>query len=196
MSQMFEQQFASEQLGFSCTVRQEPAAGSPQVSVSLIASFTQFWSHCRLQQYSKPGVEHTASQIAPLLHDGVLCASKQLSGTAPQLEQYFLASATQTSSHATSQQAGSTVHTRPQQSGLLQPGVLRLVVKQLLTAVEHDACACARPASSISAAASRMEKIAMGLGSRMECSSYQSGARVVSPRVRFRGWSSVAPCRN
>ena len=175
MLQTRSQQVVSLQFGFSCSARHDPVAGSPQVSVSLIASSTQFWSHDTEQQYSRPGTSHTAWQITPLLHDGVGCATKQLSGTAPQLEQNFCARATQTSSHAMSQQAGSMVQTSPQQSGLLQPGARRFGVKQVLVAVEHDACASARPARRTSAAASRAERIAMGLGSRMRARDLKVG---------------------
>ncbi|MDI9402309.1 MAG: hypothetical protein QM516_00415, partial [Limnohabitans sp.] len=67
--------------------------------------------------------------------EGVGCGSKQLSGTAPQLEQNVSASATHSSSHATPQQAGSAVQTSSQQSGLEHPGPRRLTTKQLLGAL-------------------------------------------------------------
>jgi hypothetical protein len=71
--QTVSQHSASRQFGFSCTTRQEPAALSPQSSVSAIACSTQPSSQRTEQQYSKPTEEQTASQIAPLLQDGVAC---------------------------------------------------------------------------------------------------------------------------
>ena len=113
------------------------------------------------QQYSKPWSAHTAWHTRPLLQEGAGCSTKQLSAVAPQVEQNFCAIATHTSSHAMSQQAGSIVHTSPQQSGLLQPGLSRFAVKQLLVAVAHEACACARPAMASAAAVSRIVRSEM-----------------------------------
>jgi len=76
----------------------------------------------------------TASQIAPLLHEGDGCGTKQLSGTPPQFEQNLVARATQRSSHAAAQQAGSMEQTSAQHEGLLHPPARRLGVKQSLVA--------------------------------------------------------------
>ena len=142
-SQVIEQQFgsiahtvlqqsASEQFGFSWGARQLPVAGSPHLSVTSIARLTQSVSHALLQHSGS--IAHTASHTGPVLHDGVGCGSKQLSGTLPQSEQNLVASWTHTSSHATSQHDGSIEQTSAQHDGLLQPGARRLVVKQSLVA--------------------------------------------------------------
>ena len=126
------QQAASAQFGFSWATRQLPVAGSPHLSVSSIARLTQSVSHAVAQHSGS--IAHTASHTGPVLHDGVGCGSKQLSGTLPQSEQNLVASWTHTSSHATSQHDGSIEQTSAQHDGLLQPGARRFVVKQSLVA--------------------------------------------------------------
>ena len=193
-SQPLEQQFGSiaqtswqhsesAQYGRSCAVRQEPAAGAPQLLVSWMAMSTQLWSQPITQQYSKPIVEQTASQTKPSLQEGDGCGVKQLSSIAPQVEQNFFARATQSSSHATSQQTGSIVQTRLQQSGLLQPRPTRLISKQVLVAVSHEVCA--RASIVVAASASTAMAIrAMERRKVMEPVCRSAGTREASCVVR------------
>ena len=132
IAQIFWQQTGSLQLGFSCGTRQLPVAGSPHVSVTMTARATQEASHSALQHVG--WIAQTASHTAPLLQEGDGCGTKQLSGTPPQFEQNLVARATQRSSHAAAQQAGSIEQTSAQHDGLLHPPARRFGVKQSLVA--------------------------------------------------------------
>ena len=132
IAQIFSQQTRSLQFGFSCGTKQLPVAGFPHSLVATTASATQAASHSAVQQVGDEA--QTISQIAPLLQEGDGCGTKQLSGTPPQLEQNLVAIATQRSSHAASQQAGSMAQTSAQHAGLLHPPARRLGVKQSLVA--------------------------------------------------------------
>jgi hypothetical protein len=103
------------------------------------ANTTQSASQATLQQVGS--IPHTPLQQSASEHDGLVCALKHDWPPVPQVLQNLCANDTHTSSHATSQQVGSTRHTVEQQSELLHPGAIKFAVKQSLAAVEQFACA-------------------------------------------------------
>lgn len=129
IAQTWLQQAGSAQFGFSWTLRQLPVAGSPHSSVSCTAIATQSALQPVAQQSGS--IAQTASQTRPEEHDGAACGLKQLSGTLPQSEQNFVASATHRPSQPTSQHAGSIEQTSAQHEGLLHPGTSGFSTKQL-----------------------------------------------------------------
>jgi hypothetical protein len=93
--------------------------GQPQRSS---ASFTQMLSQAVSQQNGS--IAHTLPQHEELLQPFPGCAAMQLPAVGwPQLPQLVSASFTHTESHDVLQQKGSRLHTIPQQSALLHPGL-------------------------------------------------------------------------
>jgi hypothetical protein len=126
MPQTLSQHASSSQAPVEWGTSQEPASGSPQVPGPPVlqlnpARMAQVVSQAESQQNAS--MVHTVSQQVSSSQAGVPLAIEQgpLTAAPHRPMQSWLASCTQSKSHASAQQIGSTAHTVVQQSTSSQP---------------------------------------------------------------------------